>query len=108
MKPHLYFNRAGEPVDLFEWAREFEDPSRVLARSHVKGRRGEVIVSTVWIGIPAFGAGRPMIFESMVFELRAPRWNDVIGEWEDDLEQWRYADEREALDGHEQLCRLFG
>lgn len=53
-------------------------------------------VSTVWLGLNhAFGAGPPVIFESMVFDTR-----DSMGE----VDCERYSTEAEALAGHAALC----
>jgi len=85
-----FYDRSGAPVGKERWALLFQDTRyQVLAQTKVAGYR----VSTVWVGIDqSFGAGRPLIFETMVF---GP------GNWGE--EQRRYATEEEALAGHEEI-----
>lgn len=50
-----YYDRQGQPIDMMTWARMFEDEAvKLVARTEV----GEVLVSTVWIGLDhSFGTG---------------------------------------------------
>lgn len=92
-----YYNRDGEPISAQTWAglNRNEEYQR-LAHTHV----GNYLVSTIWLGIDMgfSGTGKPIIFETMVFDQgpgsKRP-WND--------LEQRRYATEEEALAGHAAL-----
>lgn len=51
-------------VDLMTWARWFEKAERHVAQTEI----GDVRVSTVFLGLDhAFGGGRPLLFETMIF-----------------------------------------
>lgn len=90
----MYYDMDGQPLDTLEWARLFE------LRGDGTGwwiigqeERGDVKVSTVWIGLDhSFGFGPPLIFESMVFG------GDFDGEMA------RYSTREEAMAGHQRLC----
>lgn len=86
-----YYDRDGRPLTLHEWAAGFEDPEyKRVDEDDVGGVR----VSTVWLGLDhGHGAGRPLIFETMVF--------GGVG----DGDVWRYATEAEALAGHVRVVR---
>lgn len=90
-----YFDRNGKPMELMEWARAFEDGAgRVVERTELPG---DVSVSTVWLGLDhQFGAGPPLIFETMVFG------GDLDGEQE------RYSTEAEARTGHAAMVARVG
>lgn len=107
-----YYRRDGTPYPagekgLLEWARDFEDTDRVVARTVLPNG---LVVSTVWIGLDHnFGAGPPLIFETMVFD-RYERpvnrfgWVELMREG---LDQTRYSSEAEARVGHEKHCTLW-
>jgi hypothetical protein len=94
---NLYFDRAGQPVDVLTWARLFEDPTRQVGHDSV--RRWDV--STCWMGTelaPWIRLARsmeagvhlpPLVYETMVF-LRGGSsvWRTV------------YATEEQAHAGH--------
>lgn len=87
-------NARGEvaPCDLWRWAFmfEFQHKWRVLRQTELLP--GRVMVSTVFLGTDSsWGAGRPIVFESMIFG--GPL----------DQEQDRYSTREEALAGHEEL-----
>jgi hypothetical protein len=84
-----YYNRAGEPMGLMEWAAAFEDPAaKIVAKTTV----GDAEVSTVWLGSDhSFGEGPPLIFETMIFG------------GEHDQYQWRYSTEEQARTAHERI-----
>ena len=89
---NLYYDREGKPLELMEWAEKVEDPSyrRVALED-----RGDVVVSTVWLGVNhALGDGPIHIFETMV----------LGGEY--DREMWRYNTEAEAEAGHAEVVEL--
>jgi hypothetical protein len=69
------------------------DPNyRWVARTELSGG----IVSTVWLGLDhGFGAGPPLIFETMYFR--------GLGAKADPEDMQRYSTEAEALAGHEQM-----
>jgi hypothetical protein len=51
--------------DLFVWGQWLETADRQVARSEV----GPMVVSTVFIGLDHnFGSGKPMLFETMIFD----------------------------------------
>jgi len=86
-----YFDRAGQPIDLWRWAELHEDMANIrVAETTV----GDLWVSTVWFGLNhQFGDGPPLIFETMVFE-RADTGSEYEGYCQ------RYATEAEARTGH--------
>lgn len=78
-----YYDQAGNPIDLETYVAMFKD-NRVALDSV-----GGVEVSTVWLGIDhRFGAGPPLIFETMVFG----------GEYDEHC--WRYSTREQATSGH--------
>lgn len=90
----MYYDRKGKKISLQDWMMflscETADPRRVALDEFPGGSR----VSTVWLGLDhSFGAGPPLIFETMVFG----------GEDFDDLDMERYATEEEAIEGHKAM-----
>jgi hypothetical protein len=87
---HLY-DRAGNPISFERWRLLFEDKRyQQVAADHV----GEVLVSTVWLGLDhGWLDTPPIIFETMVFG----------AEQTGDDEQHRYSTEAEALAGHQRI-----
>jgi hypothetical protein len=76
----MYFDRAGNPIDLLDWAKKMESQEyRYVAQEYI----GQYWVSTVWLGLNYNWGPEPIgIFETMVFcKAGEP---DV---W--DQEQWR-------------------
>jgi len=74
------------PVDLMTWARWYENADRRVALTEI---RPGIVVSTIFIGSDmGFGLGRPLLFETAVF--------DDYGGSEGD----RYATWDEAVAGH--------
>jgi hypothetical protein len=88
----VHFDRAGDPLTLGQWAYLFEcyqDYRRVAVTEDVNG----FWVSTVWMGIDhSFGAGPPLIFETMRQLGRGSLRNE-----------YRWPTEEAALAGHDQL-----
>lgn len=84
-----YYSPEGEPIDVDEWARLWEDPAvKIVKKDTVCD--GLYDVSTVYLGMDhSFGYGPPLIFETMIF-----------GSGPLDGEQWRYTTRDEALAGH--------
>lgn len=90
--PHpLYYILDGEkrviPArDVVEWGNFFESGARIVEQTGV----GDVRVSTVFLGIDHrhFGAGPPLVFETMIFG--GPLHH----------EQWRYSSWDDAETGH--------
>ena len=84
--PSMYFDRAGEPIGMGDWAALHADEGYVRVAATTVS---EAWVSTVWIGHDmGFGMGAPIIFETMIF-----------GGPHDDYQR-RYFDEADALRGH--------
>lgn len=81
---------------LFEWCKDFEDTeSRRIGQTDLWWGAH---VSTVWLGIDhSFGAGRPQIFETMIF----------YGGRGGEIYMKRYATAEEALEGHNETVRRF-
>lgn len=98
----------GEPVlepDLIKWAKWYETRDRVLAQTNTKTG---MMVSTVFLGLDhSFGAGEPILWETLVFKGdehpeydQSTRWRDVDGR--------RYASRDAALKGHEEFVEKHG
>lgn len=84
------YGRDGQPITLDQWAELRRDVDNIIvARTEIGPH---VTVSTVWLGVD-HGWGDdpdrpPIIFETMVF-------GGPMAE-----EQWRYATEAQAVEGH--------
>jgi hypothetical protein len=93
-----HYDKDGTPIEDHEyWARKLEEPEykRVAEATLLDGKW----VSTVWLGINyQFGAGPPLIFETMVFASK---------EHLDELDIARYSTLAEAQDGHEKMVQLW-
>jgi hypothetical protein len=89
-----YYDQAGRPISLLEWVMLFEDfEGRRVGHDELYGYE----VSTVWLGIDySWGAGPPLIFETMVF---GPEGGF-------DVDCQRYSTEDEARVGHEEMLTL--
>lgn len=89
-----YFDRQGKPMGVREWGRKLEDMDykRIRETTLTDGRW----VSTVWLGLNHnWGAGPPLIFETMVF----------AGDNGRSLDQIRYSTEAQAIKGHEGMVK---
>lgn len=88
----MYFNRQGDPIDIQEYARLFEDFAyKVVQKTQVQSlTSGALEVSTMWLGADhSFRTGGPpLIFETMVFGLPDGQHID------------RYPTEMQARKGH--------
>jgi hypothetical protein len=94
----MYFDRAGNELDLIAWAELRRDTGYCRIGETLTH---EVRVSTIWIGINMglmlTGDSRPAgLFETMTF-------SDVHEMW--DHQQWRYSTEAEATAGHEEVVQ---
>ena len=90
MRPHVYFDRTGAPIDVMRWCELHDDEDYVRVAHDIVVVGGHPLdVSTVWLGIDhGFGfSSVPIIFETMVFG-------------HDDPACQRYATEADALTGH--------
>jgi hypothetical protein len=93
---HYILDAAGRPIPCrnhLEWARWFETADRIVRREHVDHWR----ISTVFLGLDHnfSGDGPPLLFETMVFDLRAKGLSKGESHW-----MARYATRDEALAGH--------
>lgn len=94
---------------LFEWGKDLDDPKkRIVEHTRV----GRFWVSTVWVGLNRnYGGGKPLIFESMVFDKRrAKLWTfngKKIKDMGETKTQVRYSSLDDAIAGHAELCREF-
>jgi hypothetical protein len=83
---YILVDKKTVPCTLWAWSNYFKKKDRVLQQTHV----GKAMVSTVFLGINhRFGAGLPLLFETLVFD------GPLDGEME------RYTTWEEAMAGHE-------
>ena len=76
--------------DVLEWAKMFEKKDRRVAEDNI----GEVRISTVFLGLDhRIGKGKPLIFETMIFE----------GELDQEMD--RYSTYEEAEKGHKFMVK---
>ena len=105
-----YFDRAGRPIGLFEWAELAADVDykRVTETTLVDG----TWVSTVWLGLDhqLYTEGPPLIFETMVFPRHGPSVgvaqllaDPSSGDHWREQECWRWPTEAAARAGHDQV-----
>lgn len=96
--PGLYILKDGEPVrcdDVLEWGRWMETGDRQIAQDRDESGTSDIRVSTVFLGLDhAFMGGTPILFETMIFG--GPH----------DGRTRRYSTLDEALEGHQDMCRL--
>jgi len=91
-----YFDKNGQPLELFEWAALFDDFGyRQVDETKLKNG---LYVSTVWLGLDhsLLMDGNPLIFETMVFGMSDEPW--------DEADQERYSSLTEAEAGHIIMC----
>lgn len=105
-----YFDRAGNPMGLMEWATKMEDMNyRRIALTHLPNYK---YVSTVWLGLDhGFRlTGKPQeIFETMAFEeeLKFHPPGEIFKtgfHYHEEVDCERWATESEALRGHQRMC----
>lgn len=95
----LYFDKAGDPVDVNVWAYLFSrDEYKRVAKDVLSDGK---VVSTVWLGLDhSYGeSDAPLIFETMIF----PNEEDYS-----DLFMERYSTEEEAIEGHARAIEMAG
>jgi len=69
-----------KPVDLMAWAKWFETAERHVAKTKIND---DVHVSTVFLGLDhSFGAGPPLLFETMIFGGEHDQYIDRYETWE--------------------------
>jgi len=96
-----WYGRDGQPLAEGDRERLLSDRTyRVVAQTTLANGW---FVSTVWLGLDhGYGAGPPLIFETMIFDRAA---DGGFGRG-DSVYQERYATEAEALAGHAHACDL--
>lgn len=107
-----YYNRKGEPIPMLEAARLSEAREyKIIEQTSLDNG---LWVSTVWLPLDhRHGAGRPLIFETMVFDhrigfktkLELPGRDPVVFDsgLSPEYDCARYATEEEAVAGHRQM-----
>src|SRR5262245_30730766 len=99
-----YYDRNGKEIDQDQWIELTRDEYRRIGWTRV----GPYLVSTVWIGIDMAmpitmpRVTRPLIFETMVFEVNAEGKLDHTRDMDDFMQ--RYPTEEIAIQGHEANC----
>jgi hypothetical protein len=94
MSGYYILNEYGNPkeVGLYEWSKWFEKADRHVATEEIRSDPTgtcEILISTVFLGLDhSFGAGPPLLFETMIFGGKHDQYQD------------RYATMEEALEGH--------
>jgi len=94
-----------ECTDLLEWGKWLETAKRIVKQDNLKNG---LFVSTVFLGLDHnfFGKGKPILFETMVFNTNKKRKffknRMTLGE---DLAQVRYCTWAEAMSGHKKMVK---
>jgi hypothetical protein len=80
-----------EEPNLIKWAKWMETAKRHVALDKI----GKVKISTVFLGLDHnFGAGKPLIYETMIFGGKHDQYQE------------RYYTKEEALEGHKKAVEL--
>jgi hypothetical protein len=105
-------NQVKEVEDVVEWGKWFAEEGR--GRRTVKqDHSGQYFISTVFLGIDHnfLDTGKPLVFESMVFDENQPREIDMGRGRQftvyEELFQDRYTTYEEALKAHERLVEEY-
>jgi hypothetical protein len=106
MSADIYYILKGKtPVicrDLIKWADWFQTHDRRVAKQTI----GDYWISTVFLGLDHGFGGKPLLFETMVFERRLKAVGETErGEVVDEYTR-RYLTWEEALEGHEATIKL--
>ena len=99
MKP-LYYKRDGTPYTskwaTRRWAKDYEN--KKLREVKQETLKNGLYISTVWLGLDhSHGLGKPLIFETMVFEHKRGKGLSSLGK---SLDQQRWSTVAEAFAGH--------
>lgn len=93
-----HWDREGKPIGLGDWCVLHE---RGLEYSRIAETDLDLVwVSTVWIGLDYSFGGKPLIFETMVFEKDEAKDEDIDLSG---LDVWRWPSEEKARAGHEEV-----
>ena len=100
---YILMDKEVHPVyDLIAWGRWMQDHSRRIERTRV----GDIIISTVFLGLDhSHGNRPPILFETMCF--RDKNRNPKSGVAMDDCME-RYATYDEAIIGHNKMVEFIG
>lgn len=92
-----YYGFDGKPISFDEWVKiSMGRHGRHVGQTYIHHRGHNYVVSTVLLGLDhGFGRGRPVIFETMIFQ------DDDMG----GLDQDRYCTLAEAKAGHRRMVR---
>ena len=100
----LFYRMDGSPYpgtsheQTLAWAKDFEDRANNGGFVAQETLPNGIYISTIWMGLDHnYGAGRPLIFETMVFGAKAGK----------DLDQDRYASLEEAKAGHAAMVKKY-
>lgn len=109
------YRRDGTPYPegingLLEWGEDIENSNLKIVKQDTIGH---YFISTIWLGLDnSFGGGKPLIFETMVFDRSKDRTLELNGKkfksLGRELEQIRYSTEEEAIKGHEEMVKKYG
>lgn len=96
-----FFDRQGQPIELMDWARKFEDTSyRNIAVDVDTMDDPHIMVSTIWEGLPQPLSLSPIEFPYGIFETA------VVIDGAVQLKR-RWNTEEEAIAKHGDTCRFF-
>ena len=100
---YILVDKEVQPVfDLLEWGKWMQDHSRRIERTRV----GDIVVSTVFLGLDhSHGGGPPILFETLCFKDQTP---DSKSTTSMDDTMVRYATYAEALTGHNKMIEFIG
>ena len=96
-------DKEGVPVqepNIFAWGRWFEETKdRIIQQDTIKTATGDVLVSTVFLGIDYsfLRGGKPVLFETMIFESNIKALHEY---------QERYRTREQAIKGHSRAVSL--
>lgn len=95
---YFFYDRKGREIDINEWGALKRNPGYSTIKQTVFPNG--MWVSTVWLGMDlGWDQGPPLIFETMVF----PSKGNFT-----EIDSKRYTTEEEAVEGHEEMCDLYG
>lgn len=101
MKSEPYYDRNGNPIELLEWGRLFEDEKYTIVK---EDRIGKYYIKTVWRGhdLDLFNAAK-LIFETIAMDEEHPK-NGKLS----DLPNYKgmYSTEEQAIEGHNQIVEM--
>ena len=98
MKYILKGHKAVPVDDVLEWAKWFESADRTVSRTELLSdgvkRKGDILISTIFLGLDSGFGDKLLLFETMVF---GGEYNEY---------QVRYTTWAEAKSGHKQIVEM--